>query len=93
MRKEKTNVHLWLPSETQVFGETIFAANELNDSKLDWFSVPKNRVKFVGGSASYWWLRSPRSGYSYAFCIVLSNGSANYDNAGNSNGVSPGFTI
>ena len=43
------------------------------------------------GSANNWWLRSPNSGNSNNFCNVNSDGSANYNNASNSNGVCFGF--
>lgn len=42
-------------------------------------------------SAANWWERSPYSGNSNNFCNVNTDGSANNNNANNSNGVSPDF--
>ena len=40
-------------------------------------------------SADWWWERSPNSGNSNNFCAVNSDGSANANNASNSNGLAP----
>lgn len=44
-------------------------------------------------SSRLWWLRSPDYYISGYFCGVDSSGSCNYDYAGNSYGVAPGFSI
>ncbi len=44
-------------------------------------------------SPSKWWLRSPYNCSSVYFCEVHSNSSCNYDNASDSYGVAPGFSI
>jgi hypothetical protein len=50
-------------------------------------------VKNKGGSAYYWWERSPYSGNSNYFCRVNSNGDANNNYANNSIGVAFGFCV
>lgn len=40
-------------------------------------------------SANNWWERSPNSGNSTNFCLVNSDGTANNNNASNSNGLAP----
>jgi hypothetical protein len=50
-------------------------------------------VKNKGGSAGYWWGRSPNSGYSNIFCGVYSSGGAGYGTANYSNGVAFGFCV
>ena len=41
------------------------------------------------GSAYAWWERSPNSGNSNNFCNVNSDGTANWNNANNTNGLAP----
>lgn len=48
-------------------------------------------IPMFKGSANNWWLRSPNSGNSNNFCNVNSDGTANNNNANNSNGVCAGF--
>jgi len=54
----------------------------------------QNRVKYNGGNAVYWWLRSPFYSYGDSFCDIYSSGRSNcfvsYDTGG---GVAPGFCI
>jgi hypothetical protein len=50
-------------------------------------------VKNKGGSAGYWWERSPYSGYSNIFCYVYSNGNAANNSANYSYGVAFGFCV
>ena len=51
-------------------------------------------MKNKGGSAYYWWERSPQSGNGNYFCSIYSNGDA-YDPyyANDSNGVAFGFCV
>ena len=43
----------------------------------------------VSGSANNWWERSPNSGNTTNFCNVNSDGTANNNNASNSNLIAP----
>ena len=51
------------------------------------------RLQTATGSAAPWWCRSPRASGSFYFCIVSTDGSADYGNAYYSLGVSPAFFI
>lgn len=52
-----------------------------------------NRVKTVGGAASIYWTRSPRTGNSNYFCYVNTSGTANSNYVSLSYGVACGFDI
>lgn len=84
---------LWLPSESQIFGKTVWADEEPEDTQLAWYKNTHNRVKTRGNDTVWYWERSAFAGYSNTFCIVYSSGRAGRSTAGNSTGVSPGFTI
>lgn len=75
----------FLPSEREVFGSTSYANStaESGMTQIEYYKTSSNRIKHCGpsGSAYYWWLRSPYSGYSFYFCRVDSSGSANYTSA------------
>lgn len=90
--------YLWLPAEREIFVSksysdtpewddlTRFAYYEENDD-------PSYRIKKLGETAKYWWLRSARSSGSSCFVIVSSSGSVGYNLAKGSSGVSPCFVI
>ena len=82
-----------LPAEKEVLGgRTYSVASEANSSDLSqftWYKTSANRIKQVNGSNSWWWERSPYSSDSACFCFVPDDGSAGYDNASNSNALSP----
>jgi hypothetical protein len=84
---------LFLLSKTQVFGRNDWSDNEPQDTQLDCFQQPKDRMKLSCGSATAWWLRSPLASSSSYFCFVTSSGSAYNINACYSYGVSWGFCI
>ena len=44
-------------------------------------------------NSNLWWLRSPRYDRSSSFCRVYSGGFCNFDNASDSGGLAPGFSI
>ena len=54
-------------------------------------SADTNRIKMALGatSATYWWLRSAGSGYSYYACLVSSSGAGSNYYAYNASGVAP----
>lgn len=84
---------LFLLSTTQVFGKGYWSINEPQDTRLDCFQQPKDRIKLRCGSAYYWWLRSPLASSSTFFCYVSNSGNAASYFASSSNGVSWGFCI
>ena len=89
---QQTNDDLFLLSEIEIFGTTTYSvAGE--GTQYEWYKAGNSRIKKVNGSASYWWERSPRSGYADYFCYVYSSGSADGYSAYSSFGVSFGFCV
>ena len=89
---QQTNDDLFLLSEIEIFGTTTYSvAGE--GTQYEWYKAGNSRIKKVNGSANYWWGRSPHSGTADVFCAVNSSGSADYNGANNSIGVSFGFCV
>ena len=61
-----------------------------NGVTIDNFS---KALKLLNGSSNAWWLRTAISNTNYSFHIIDKDGSWNYNNANNANGVSPAFRI
>ena len=78
-------------SEKEIFGSTTYAnaTAEANNSQLTWFKNASNRIKRVNGSTERWWERSQNRGYSYRFCVVYRDGSANAYGVNVSLGLAP----
>ena len=83
---------IWLPSYTEVFGEERNMP-DVGDIQFEFFKDKRNRVKFRNGEPTYWWLRSPYVDSSTYFWNVSPSGYCGNNNAGNSGGVSPAFSI
>lgn len=92
-KRVETEDKLWLPSESQIFGQTVWAGEEPEDTQLAWYKNTQNRVKTRGSDTVWYWERSAIAGDSDYFCGVRSGGSAYSNFAYYSLGVSPGFTI
>lgn len=95
-KRRETEDKLFLLSRTQVFGKNkYYETIEPNDSQIDIFKSPRERVKELKGceAPEYWWLRSPYPANSSVFCIVNSCGVAGTYFAYNSYGVAPAFCI
>ena len=89
---ETTSDKLFLLSEIEVFGATQYSyAGE--GKQYEYYTAGNSTIKKVNGSANAWWERSPRSGDTDYFCVVGSNGNANYAGASASDGVSFGFCV
>lgn len=85
---------LWLPSATDVFGESEAWESEPDSEQLDIFKRERDRVKELGDKGTwYWWLRSPRRGYSTGFVFVGNGGGVGDFSASGSLGVAPGFDL
>ena len=69
----------------------------VDGAKLDYFAASSGgnskRIAYLNGSATYWWLRSPRTGSSSYVWIVLSNGDGRAIYASNSYGFRPAFVL
>lgn len=89
---QQTNDDLFLLSEIEIFGTTTYSvAGE--GTQYEWYKAGNSRIKKVNGSAHHWWERSPFSGDTSNFCIVNSSGSASFNYASTSIGVSFGFCV
>lgn len=89
---QQTNDDLFLLSEIEIFGTTTYSvAGE--GTQYEWYKAGNSRIKKVNGSAYYWWERSPYSGNTNYFCCVYSSGSADFNGANDSRGVSFGFCV
>lgn len=85
---------LWLPSATDVFGESAAWELEPDSEQLDIFKRERDRVKELGDKGTwYWWLRSSGRGGSARFVSVSSSGNVDRDYARHSLGVVPSFDL
>ena len=62
-------------------------------AKLSYFDSASKRVAHNGSSAAEWWLRSPRTNYSYNVWAVKSDGSSDNWNYNGTYGVRPAFVL
>lgn len=87
---EQTTDYFALPAEIEVLGLTSYSVTG-EGSQFKYYETLANRVKTLGegGSADYWWERSPCSGNSAPFCRVNAGGYANSSNASNKSGLAP----
>ena len=79
-------------SETEVYGNTS-NSHSGEGKQYDYYKAGNSKVKKVGSTASWWWLRSPIANTSNRFCAVDTGGKINItlSIASNSNGVCFGF--
>lgn len=94
---------VFLPSTIMVYGHRAWAENELGYTangqpmQLALYKVaPWKRIKFYNGSRHWWWQQNPAYAYTdtaACFCYGHGDGSARYNGASGSGGVSPLFII
>lgn len=84
----------FLLAEIEIFGSTTYSVSG-EGTQYAYYKAGNSKVKHKGGSAIFWWERSPYSGGSYYFCSVDSGsgGNANNSNANSSRGVAFAFCI
>lgn len=81
----------WTSSDHQYFSQ--------DGAKLSYFesgnetSAKNKRIAYLNGSASLWWLRSPRTSNTYYVWFVNASGNYDYDDASYSYGIRPAFII
>lgn len=56
-------------------------------------NADSKRVAYLNGSAAYWWLRSPYTGYTNNVWGVNSDGNCNVGNASSSRGIRPALVL
>lgn len=93
-----TEDDVFLLAEFEVFGARTYASTQEPNylKQYSYYSAGNSRVKYrhnATSTAAYWWERSPYSDGSKTFCIVNTNGSADYYDANISYGVSPCFKV
>ena len=94
----KTTDYLPLLAEYEIFGTRTYAnsAEKNYQAQYAYYSAGNSKVKYrhsATSSTAWWWERSPYCGNGNYFCIVTTNGSADYSNPGVSNGVAPAFRV
>ena len=87
---ETVSDKLFLLSEVEIFGSTSYSAAG-EGTQYDYYKAGNSKVKKRNGSAADWWERSPYASGSTRFCLVVSNGNADYHYASIAGGVAFGF--
>lgn len=82
----------FLLAEIEIFGSSKYAVSG-EGTQYAYYKAGNSKVKNKSGSANSWWERSPYYDDSNAFCLVLSNGNANYRGADMSFCVAFGFCV
>ena len=82
----------FLLSEIEVFGSTTYSVYG-EGTQYAYYKAGNSKVKNMSGSASHWYERSPRSGYTQDFCMVSKYGDASASNVTLRPGVAFGFCV
>ena len=82
----------FLLAEIEIFGSTTYSVSG-EGTQYAYYKAGNSKVKNKGGSAGYWWERSPYSGTGTGFCNVRGNGYATNYFADYSYGVAFGFCV
>ena len=91
--------YLPLLAEQEIFGGNRTYSNQYEKNsqvQYAYYSAGNSKVKYrhsATGSTAYWWERSPVYNYNYNFCLVGTNGNANFGNARGSFGLAPAFMV
>lgn len=90
--------YLPLLAEFEIFGTRSYAnsAEQNYQQQYQYYKNGNSKVKYRHSSTSstaYWWERSPYYYDSNSFCIVTTNGNANYYYAWISYGLAPAFRV
>ena len=87
---------IWVPSYTEVVGPDGWGAKaDENDVHFPLFSSERACVKQDRDHLEtlWWWLRSPGTDGTSAFCSITASGSSDINSANSSRGVAFGFLI
>ena len=93
-----TQDDLYLLAEFEIFGARTYAnsAEQTKQQQYAYYVAGNSKVKYNHSStatAVMWWERSVYATDSYFFCIVLTNGTANYYPANFSRGLAVAFKV
>lgn len=89
---------LFLPAEMELFASKTYSIgnSECPLGQFDYYkahNTDSDRIKQKQGTNMWYFIRSPRSGDSSDFCIVIKTGAVTTQGAGNGGGVAPFFAI
>ena len=82
----------FLLAEIEIFGSTNYSVSG-EGTQYAYYKADNSKVKNMSGSASHWYERSPRSGYTQDFCMVSEYGDASASNATLHPGIAFGFCV
>lgn len=82
----------FLLSEVEIFDSTTYSVSG-EGTQYAYYKAGNSKVKNKGGSAYFWWERSPNSGDNYYFCRVSTGGIAGKASANGSYNVAFAFCI
>ncbi len=88
----------FLLSEFEVQGQRTYASQYEKEyqKQYEYYKLGNSKIKYKQNALSdscLWWCRSLYVRSAYSFCVVNTDGSANYSYANNSRGFAPGFCI
>ena len=82
----------FLLAEIEMFGSTTYSVSG-EGTQYAYYKAGNSKVKKMSGSASHWYERSPRSGYTQDFCMVSKYGDASASNGTLRPGIAFGFCV
>ena len=82
----------FLLAEIEMFGSTTYSVSG-EGTQYAYYKSDISKVKKMSGSASHWYERSPRSGYTQDFCMVSKYGDASASNGTLRPGIAFGFCV
>ena len=82
----------FLLAEIEIFGSIAYSVLG-EGTQYAYYKAGNSKVKNKGGSAYYWWERSPRVSSTIYFCCVNQSGKSTLLGAGNNYGVAFGFCV
>ena len=82
----------FLLAEIEMFGSTTYSVYG-EGTQYAYYKAGNSKVKNMSGSASHWYERSPRSGYTQDFCMVSKYGDASASNGTLRPGIAFGFCV
>lgn len=91
-----TEDKLWLPSYTELFGDTgddNYPSDGEDEFRFDIFKDEKSRVRQFDGETDWWWTRTPYAGSSTYFRYVGISGIAGSGSATGTSSVCFGFCV
>ena len=93
-----TTDYLFLLSEFEYHGARTYAnsAEKNYQAQYDYYKAGNSKTHYkhnATGTNANAWCRSVRSSKSYYFCLVITGGSASFNDAFRSWGVAPGFAV